>query len=1408
MRSLLRCVLIYALLCSAAAVAQQFAPAIRIIDRIDESNLVTLKGNTHPYANARNDLGRVKPELAMTDLILVLSRDSAQQATFDQFVASQYDSTSPNFHKWLTPEEVGSKFGPAETDIATVSNWLTGHGFTVNEMSKDRLTIRFSGAAGQVESAFHTEIHNLTVKGAAHIGNMSDPQIPAALSTTVVGVKALHNFFARPLHHLGSQVKFDSATGKWQRLVKAADSGSALSALATNSTEDAAAKSASVLPEFGITIGSGSSAYVVEDVAPYDFATIYNILPLWSADIDGNGQTIAIAGTSNINPTDVATFRSDFGLPANAPTVVIANGADPGVCTSNSTTASCTIDDLIENTLDVEWAGAVATGANIVLVTSGVNSTTTDALLASEQYIVNDKTASIMNVSYGECELFMGTAGNALYNSLWQSAASEGIAVFVASGDSSASGCDQGLDTTTPYGAKYGLAISGMASTPYNTAVGGTDLNWGSTASPYWSTTNNPTTKASALGYIPEVPWNDSCASSIGVQYLDNIAANYNISGVFSNESACNFAAQYSNLNWLVDIVGGGGGVSSCTVNDGATVSSCSGGYAKPSWQQYVPGIPADGKRDIPDVSFFASPGFLGSAYLICVSEEAACTYSTKSEPFAQEVGGTSVASPAMAGVMALINQQAGAEQGSPNTQLYALAAAMDGPSCISEDVNSGCDFQDIDSSDNAVPCLAGSANCSVLNASDAYGILSGYSATTGYNQATGLGSLNVAHVVNDWVASGGTATATISITPATTMLTTAQSLSVTVTLTGSRTLGTPTGHVVLQGPGYYSLARRLLNGSYTFIIPAGTLATGSDTLTVTYSGDSNYAPITGTTPANTTTVQVTALTPTVTVTPSATSIDSNIALTLTGSVTGSDPTPTGTVTFTGAGFEASQWLSSSGAYSFTIPANYFTASGNLTLTVTYNGDTVYLTASNSTTVSITYVPKLTPIVTVTPTSFSITTAQALSVTVAVNGGSGNPTPTGTVTLTGGDYSTAAVPLTSGNATLNIPADAMVTGSDILTASFSPDSASSSIYNSATGTSSAVTVTLQTNLVPVIGSISPAFTDASSVAFTLTVNGSGFTSQSAVYWGTTALTTTYVSATKLTAPVTAAEIASAGITPITVQTPTPGGETSNSFQFEVDSANSATTPPSFTVTTASVAAGSMASYSLTLPSTVESATVSCLNLPTGAACSYSSTSNALTITTSSTTPKGTYQVTVVFTETVTGAATSWILLPFLLLPLIFLRRKMAARSYWMTACLALVLLTAAAYTSGCGGGGTSTTTPPPQSHQVVSSGAVSLTVQQAANGNYAAAAATTSFTVNPETPTITWAAPAAITDTTNPSTTPTGSVTFTDTTTSPAPSGSSCYTLHPAMRCRVNVQDIIDLRFTLVQENILRELSD
>jgi hypothetical protein len=315
------------------------------------------------------------------------------------------------------------------------------------------------------------------------------------------------------------------------------------------------------------------------------------------------------------------------------------------------------------------------------------------------------------------------------------------------------------------------------------------------------------------------------------------------------------------------------------------------------------------------------------------------------------------------------------------------------------------------------------------------------------------------------------------------------------------------------------------------------------------------------------------------------------------------------------------------------------------------------------------------------------------------------------VTLTGGGYSNTQT-LSSGSAVFSITAGSLSTGSDAFTANYTPDSNSSSSYNNATGTSSAVAVTIPANPSPGIGSLSPTFTSAGGAAFTLTVTGSGFVSGgSTVYWGTSALTTTYVSATQLTAQVPATDIASAGNIAVTVQTPSSGGGTSNALQFEVDSTGSRSTPPTFTTLTATVTAGSPASYPVTLPSSVESASITCLNLPTGATCSYSATTNTVTVTTTSATPKGTYQITVVFTESVSGAATSWILLPILLLPLVFMRRKLINRGIWETACLGVVLLAAAAYTAGCGGGGSSTTTPPPQTHQVVSSGSIGITIQ-------------------------------------------------------------------------------------------------
>lgn len=272
--------------------------------------------------------------------------------------------------------------------------------------------------------------------------------------------------------------------------------------------------------------------------------------------------------------------------------------------------------------------------------------------------------------------------------------------------------------------------------------------------------------------------------------------------------------------------------------------------------------------------------------------------------------------------------------------------------------------------------------------------------------------------------------------------------------------------------------------------------------------------------------------------------------------------------------------------------------------------------------------------------------------------------------------------------------------------------ATASGYSQSAVASAAYTINAPTNPLPIISNISPGFTNAGGTGFTLAVNGSGFTTRSTMYWGASALATQYVSATQLTAQVTSADIGSAGTTSITVQTPLPGGGTSNSFEFEVDSAASGTTAPTITSTTATVAAGSTASFPVTLPSTVASATATCLNLPADATCSYSSATNAVTINTSSKTPAGTYQVTVVFAETVSGAATAGVLLPFLLLPLMLMRRRLAVRGIWSSACLGLILVAAAAFSIGCGGGSASTTTPPTNpTHQVTSSGSVTLTIQ-------------------------------------------------------------------------------------------------
>ena len=725
-----------------------FIPS-RVLERVDDGKLVKLAGHTHPMARAEFDLGAVEAHLPMERMHLVLRRSAEQEAALETFMAEQQDPASPNFHHWLHASELGAMYGVSDADVQKTTVWLESHGFRVDGVSGSRMMITFSGTAAQVGEAFHTEIHRYNVRGEERLSNNVDPSIPEALSPVVVGVKSLNNFFAKPAHVSRGNVRRDKDTGKW-------------------SPVDGAAVAA---PGFNIGLGAGNPS--LEEVTPYDFATIYNVLPLWNAGIDGTGVGIAIAGRSDISLTDVATFRAAFGLPVKAPAIIV-NGTDPGVPSSG---------DKEENSLDVEWSGAVAKNADVTLVTTA-STATDDGSFDSAEYIIENETAHIMSYSYQSCELEDGPSGNAAFNTLWQTAAAAGITAFVASGDYGAAQCDGGENG--PYLAKDGLFISGLSSSPYDTAVGGTDFNWGNLTTTYWATTN-ASNGSSALGYIPEVPWNQTCASNAVDAFYGFTKAG------FDAEQSCQYDITNNFDTGLVNAVGGSGGKSSCISPTGTTPATCApnGGYPKPSWQTGT-GVPNDSARDVPDVSLFASSNALYSAYLVCDSAVGMCDYTASAtDAEMQAVGGTSVASPAMAGIMAMVVQHTKANQGLANPTFYKLAAQDNLTSCNSVSVAAGnaCTFYDVTTDSIEVPCAPNSLNCTVHHTGDTVGLMTGQVSTTGYDLATGLGSVNAKNLVYNWPASTGPS---ISISPATLTFastavgTTTAAQMVTITNTGT----------------------------------------------------------------------------------------------------------------------------------------------------------------------------------------------------------------------------------------------------------------------------------------------------------------------------------------------------------------------------------------------------------------------------------------------------------------------------------------------------------------------------------------------------------------------------------------------------------------------------------------------
>jgi subtilase family serine protease len=687
----------------------------RITQAVDEGKLTVLQGNTYPLARAEFDRGPAPASQVMETMMLALKRSPAQEATLDKLMTEQLDKSSPDFHKWLTPVEFGQQFGPSDQDIQVVTAWLESHGFGSVAVSNGRTVIEFEGNVGQVQAAFHTVIHNYFVDGKEHYANSSDPAIPAALTPVVAGVFPLHNFHKKPMYVVAHPRK------------------------STN------AGSANPLYTFADGCDQNGNCY---GLGPTDFATIYDVTPLWNAGIDGTGQKIAIIGQSDVDMKDISTFRSVFGLPANAPNKIVAvpPGTDPGIVAGDET----------ESDLDLEWAGGVAKGATLQFVVS-------PSVDLSAQYAVDHMplVAPVLSESYGLCELFMGTIENGNTSSLWQQAATEGITVVVATGDEGSASCDVTKDTV-PFPAQNGLQVSGLASTPYNVAVGGTDFNDLTNPTTYWNNSNNSTTLASAKSYIPETTWNSTCTNS---ELGSDLEANCN-----SQSGTFDFSVEWT--------VAGSGGASSCTASNGETPSSCSGGYAKPSWQ-VATGVPNDRKRDIPDISLFAGNGFNGNFFMVCAADQTNGEYCTPSDPNNSffPLGGTSGSTPAFAAIMAMVNQKTGSTQGNANAVLYPMYASQ--PNA----------FHDVILGTIAVLCSSGSPNCDKTNSSDTYGILTGYNAGAGYDLATGLGSVDAANLVNNWTGNSTAPNFNVAFNP-TTITIASPGLSGSATLTVSATNG------------------------------------------------------------------------------------------------------------------------------------------------------------------------------------------------------------------------------------------------------------------------------------------------------------------------------------------------------------------------------------------------------------------------------------------------------------------------------------------------------------------------------------------------------------------------------------------------------------------------------------------
>jgi uncharacterized membrane protein len=856
---------------------------------------------------------------------------------------------------------------------------------------------------------------------------MSDPQIPSSLAPLVAGIVSLHDF--RP--HTNYRPRSD------------------------------------------YTYSNGNGTFYA--VVPADLATIYNLNPLLTSGISGQGQTIVLIEDTDLYSTsDWTTFRSTFGLSG------YTGGSLTQVHPSGCTNPGVNADDG-EAVLDVEWASAAAPSATIELA-SCADTTTFGGLIALQNLINGSNPPAIVSISYGECEALNGASANAAYNSAYQQAASEGVSVFVSSGDEGAASCDANQTKST-----HGIGVSGFASTPYNVAVGGTDFGdtFAGTNGTYWNATNS-SSDGSAKSYVPEIPWNDSCASVLLSTFNTGSGVTYGTSG-FCNSST-------GEANYLTTASGSGGpsGCATGTPSTSGVVSGSCAGYAKPSWQSGFLGNPGDSVRDIPDVSLFAANGVWSHYYVFCYSDPnnggVPCTGAPSGWSGA---GGTSFASPIMAAIQSLVNQKTAARQGNPNPTYYQMAATEYGSSgnascnsTLGNGVASSCNFYDVTQGDMDVNCT-GTHNCYLP--SGANGVLStsnssylpAYGTATGWDFATGIGTINATNLVNNWP-STSQPNFTLSASPSSLTITQGSNGTSTITV---NPLNGFTGSVSLSASGLPSGVTAVFNPTSTTttsvltLTASATAATGTATVTITGTSGSL---------TNTTTISLTVnagATANFTIGASPSSVTV---------VQGSNATSTITITSQN-GFNSATTLSASGLPSGVTAAfvpNPVTppANGSVTSTLTF-------TASASAAIG-------TATVTITGVSGSLSNSTTISLTVNASANFTIGASPSAVTVIQGSNATSTITITSQNSfnsATTLSASGLPSG---VTAAFVPNPVTPPANGSATST-----LTFTASATATTGTVSVTVTGTSgslshSTTITLTVNSSGGGGQTAVYSST------------------------------------------------------------------------------------------------------------------------------------------------------------------------------------------------------------------------------------------------------------------------------------------------------------------